>query len=140
MAAADGSGRLKVKNVIGVAQHCELLSERELQLTAKDATELVGLMASGVISSYEVTLAFCKRAAIAQQLTNCLAEIFFDEELARAKELDEHLERTGEPVGPLHGRPFSIKDQFNIKGKDSAAGFVAWIGKPQAEDAAVVHI
>jgi Asp-tRNA(Asn)/Glu-tRNA(Gln) amidotransferase A subunit family amidase len=129
-----------VKNVMSVARTCGLLTQHELDLTQLDATDLVGLLACGVVSSYELTLAFCKRAAIAQQLTNCLAEVFFDEGLARAKELDEHLSLTGKTVGPLHGLPFSIKDQFDIEGKDSAAGFVAWIGHPKAEDAAVVRI
>jgi amidase len=35
--------------------------------------------------------------------------------LARAKELDQHLEKTGKPVGPLHGLPISLKDQFRVK-------------------------
>jgi Asp-tRNA(Asn)/Glu-tRNA(Gln) amidotransferase A subunit family amidase len=35
--------------------------------------------------------------------------MFFDQALERAKELDEHLCRTGQPVGPLHGLPISFK-------------------------------
>jgi Asp-tRNA(Asn)/Glu-tRNA(Gln) amidotransferase A subunit family amidase len=35
--------------------------------------------------------------------------------LKRAKELDEVFEKTGKPVGPLHGLPISLKDQFRIK-------------------------
>jgi amidase len=35
--------------------------------------------------------------------------------LARAKELDEYLQKNGKPVGPLHGLPISLKDQFRIK-------------------------
>lgn len=41
--------------------------------------------------------------------TRCLTEIFFDQALERAKELDEHLRQTGQPVGPLHGLPISFK-------------------------------
>jgi len=47
--------------------------------------------------------AFMKRAAIGHQLLCCLTQIFFEEGLARAKELDEYYEKTGELVGPLHG-------------------------------------
>jgi Asp-tRNA(Asn)/Glu-tRNA(Gln) amidotransferase A subunit family amidase len=35
--------------------------------------------------------------------------------LKRAKELDEIFEKTGKTVGPLHGLPISLKDQFRIK-------------------------
>ena len=54
--------------------------------------------------------------------TNCLSEIFFDRALTRAHELDEHLKRTGKPVGPLHGLAISLKDQFDIVGIDSTMG------------------
>jgi amidase len=41
-----------------------------------------------------------------------------------ARSLDEHFARTGQLVGPLHGIPISIKDNFNIAGKASSLGFV----------------
>jgi amidase len=129
-----------IKNVMDVPYTSGLMAKSELDLTEKDATELVGLLASGNVSSYEVTLAFCKRAAICQQLCNCMSDIFFDEGLERAKELDEIFAKTGKVVGPLHGLPFSIKDQFHVKGKDTAAGFVAWIGDVATEDAEAVRI
>ncbi|KAJ4201581.1 hypothetical protein NW767_006667 [Fusarium falciforme] len=46
-----------------------LLSQREREITEKyDASTLIEMMATGAISSVEVTTAFCKRAAAAQQL------------------------------------------------------------------------
>lgn len=69
-----------------------------------------------------------------------MTQVFFEEALERAKELDSILEKTGKTVGPYHGLPFSIKDQFNIKGKDSCSGYIAWVGKPAEEDAPVVKI
>lgn len=46
-----------------------LLTKRERDITdSYDATALLGQLATGDISSLEVTTAFCKRAAIAQQL------------------------------------------------------------------------
>ena len=35
--------------------------------------------------------------------------------LARAKELDEYLQKNEKPIGPLHGLPISLKDQCRIK-------------------------
>ena len=45
-----------------------ILSSEELAITESSAAELVGKMAKGVLKSVNVTLAFCKRAALAQQL------------------------------------------------------------------------
>ncbi len=59
---------------------------------------------------------------------NCLHEIFFDLALARAHELDTHLSTTGTPIGPLHGLPISLKDQFHVPGVDTTMGYVGWIG------------
>lgn len=47
--------------------------------------------------------------------TNCTLEFFPDIALARAKSLDEALKKDGKPIGPLHGLPISLKDQFRIK-------------------------
>jgi Asp-tRNA(Asn)/Glu-tRNA(Gln) amidotransferase A subunit family amidase len=46
---------------------------------------------------------------------NCNLEFFPEKALAQAKELDEYLEKHKKPVGPLHGLPVSLKDQFRIK-------------------------
>ena len=40
---------------------------------------------------------------------NCLTNFFPEKALARAKELDEILAKTGKPVGPLHGLPVGVK-------------------------------
>lgn len=66
--------------------------------------------------------------------TNCLTEIFFNEGIARAKEIDAEYAKTGQPAGPLHGLPVSLKDNFNIKGYDTTVGFVAWCNEPQQHD------
>lgn len=42
--------------------------------------------------------------------------------LARAREVDEHLQRTGQVIGPLHGLPISLKDQFCMKGLETIMG------------------
>lgn len=100
-----------------------LLSPDELAWTeTTDIRELSLLISSRRVSSEELTTAFCKRAAIAQQLTKCLTEIFFDRALSRARELDEYLRNTGCVIGPLHGIPVSIKDRFDVEGVDSTVG------------------
>ncbi|OJI98014.1 hypothetical protein ASPVEDRAFT_126076 [Aspergillus versicolor CBS 583.65] len=116
-----------------------LLTSREIEITESwDATALLGFLASAKISSLEVTAAFCKRAAIAQQLTNCLTEILFDKALDRARLLDEYLAREGKTMGPFHGLPISLKDTMMVKGEYATLGFVSYLKKPPAEENSVI--
>ncbi|KAF7158153.1 hypothetical protein CNMCM5623_002819 [Aspergillus felis] len=118
-------------NVLDIPKKCGILSARELDITENyDATDLLQKLASKELSALEVTTAFCKRAAIAQQLTFCLTETFFDQALTRARQLDDHLTSTGKTVGPLHGLPISLKESFNVAGVPSSLGFVSYLDHP----------
>lgn len=56
-------------NVLAVPRSCGILNEKEIDITENyDATALLEKISSKEFSSYDVVLAFCKRAAIAQQL------------------------------------------------------------------------
>ena len=57
-----------------------------------------------------------------------MLEILFEPALERAKELDLLFSNTQIPIGPLHGLPFSLKDQFHVKGGETTMGYVGWIG------------
>jgi amidase len=59
---------------------------------------------------------------------NCLHEIFFDAALADAQKLDDYYAEHGRPIGPLHGLPVSLKDQFHVKGVETTMGYVGWVG------------
>ncbi|CAF3570909.1 unnamed protein product [Rotaria socialis] len=109
---------------------CGILSELDLEITEiDDIDELSCRIANGIYSAVQVTEAYCKRAAIAHQLVNCLAEILFTQALDRARSLDEYFKSTGgKTIGPLHGIPISFKDQFNIKGVETAMGYIGYLG------------
>ncbi|KAI9658941.1 MAG: hypothetical protein M1821_001901 [Bathelium mastoideum] len=129
----DG-GPTSTRNVLDVPRRSGILTERELELTeAYDATDLLQKLAAGQVGAEELTVAFCKRAAIAQQLTLCLTEVFFEEAIERAKYLDAYFEREGKPIGPLHGLPISVKDYYHIKGQYATLGIVSFISKPVAD-------
>jgi amidase len=49
-----------------------LLSEQELKWTNSSATDLVAQLAKGQLKSVDLTTAFCKRAALAQQLVRSM--------------------------------------------------------------------
>ncbi|PTU23917.1 hypothetical protein P175DRAFT_0505686 [Aspergillus ochraceoroseus IBT 24754] len=128
-------------STLDTIRSCGILSTQELQWTEmKDVPELMRLLTSRAVSSVQMTTAFCKRAAVAQQLTGCLTEIFFDRALERAKKLDEELERTGKATGPLHGLPVSVKDRFNVEGFDTTVGWVGLVGKPAGSSSSVVRL
>jgi len=55
-------------NVMGYAKASGILSNEELSITESSAVDLVAKMAAGKLTSVAVTTAFCKRAALAQQL------------------------------------------------------------------------
>ncbi|KAF4583552.1 hypothetical protein EYR38_002304 [Pleurotus pulmonarius] len=130
-----------VQNVLDIPRACGILSERELEIT-----ETVGLdtildkLRSGEWTSVETTTAYYKRAIVAHQVTNCLTEIFVERSLERAQELDDYLRVHRKPVGPLHGLPISLKDQFNMKGLETIMGYVGRIGQYAESDCVIVEM
>ncbi|KAJ5406284.1 hypothetical protein N7465_007568 [Penicillium sp. CMV-2018d] len=128
--------------ILEVPLKCGILTKEELAITElPDATSLRDKLATQEISAIEVTTAFCKRAAIAQQLTSCLTETMFSEALVRAEELDAHIKTTGKPFGPLHGIPISLKETFNIKGVPTSLGFASFLDhEPVNQNSVLVDI
>ena len=62
-------------SVLDIPTRCGILNDVELTITERyDAITLARLVQSGALRAVDVATAFCKRAAIAQQLTNCLNE------------------------------------------------------------------
>ncbi|CAI7572649.1 unnamed protein product [Penicillium glandicola] len=115
-------------------------TERELEITSTSAIVILSHLSSGSWTSEEVTKAFCKTAASAQQLTNCLSEIFFEKAITQAQELDIYFQETGKTKGPFHGLPVSLKDNFNLIGYDSTIGFTSLVNKPATYNSTVVDL
>ncbi|KAF8432586.1 amidase signature domain-containing protein [Terfezia claveryi] len=129
------------RNLISIPETCGILSPRELEITSTPSTtKLLVDIRNRVYTAVEVTMAFCKRASIAHQLTNCLTEILYDSALAQAQELDKHLLATGEPVGLLHGLPISVKDQISIAGTRATSGLVSMVDHIDEKDAYIIEI
>ncbi|KAL1743031.1 amidase signature domain-containing protein [Schizophyllum fasciatum] len=127
-------------NVIDFPRTCGLLNEQDLAITeTDDVSVILKNLATGAWSAVDVTTTFCKRAIVAHQLTNCLTEIWVEDALTRARELDALFAKQG-PVGPLHGLPISLKDQFDVAGKECTMGIASWIGRVSVEDAALVTV
>lgn len=121
-------------SVLDVPARCGILTQAELSITDLDASSLAKAVQSKTLTAAAVATAFCKRAAIAQQLTQCLTETFFDDAIRRGQELDAYLAEHGKPVGPLHGVPVSIKDSFKYRGVQSTLGFVSFLDNPPDDE------
>jgi amidase len=112
----------------------EILSSSELEMTSAPTEMLLQNLREGKWSAVQVTEAFCHRAALAHQLTNCLAEIFFSTALSRAQELDTYFKTHKRPIGSLHGLPVSLKDTFRVAGVETGMGYVGWLGKTETKE------
>lgn len=122
-------------SVLDVPAKCGILTPEEVIVTQNfDAVSLAKVVQVGALKAEGVAIAFCKRAAIAQQLTNCLTETFFDDAIKRGKWLDEYMAKHGKPVGPLHGIPISIKDPFNYTGVQATLGMISYLDRPAATE------
>ncbi|KAK0122254.1 hypothetical protein ONS95_010505 [Cadophora gregata] len=117
-----------------------VLNQADIQITESLPEKLITLLARGQVSATAVTLAFLRRAVVAQRLTNCITELLPKRALSRAKDLDEYSSRHEKPIGPLHGLPISVKEMIGIKDLGLNAGYVAWWGKKADEDAHVLQI
>jgi amidase len=63
-------------SVLDVPRRSGLLTAEELNITERyDAVDLVQKLAKQEVSAYAVTLAFCKRAAIAQQVVSSISHL-----------------------------------------------------------------
>ncbi|KAL2212795.1 acetamidase [Sarocladium strictum] len=111
----------------------QYLNKDEVDITESEVSNILRRIHEGQWKARDVTAAFCHRAALAHQLTNCLHEIFFEAALNDAQALDDHFAATGELKGPLHGLPISLKDQFHVKDVETTMGYVGWIGTFQGE-------
>ncbi len=74
------------------------------------------------LSALELTCAYIDQIHKINPALNALVTLDFDQALATAKQLDQHLHATGKPKGLLHGLPLAVKDVFNTKGLRTTFG------------------
>ncbi|KAB8342779.1 hypothetical protein FH972_022377 [Carpinus fangiana] len=130
------------KDVTTVATDSRHFTPEEVVILHADAETILANIASRKWTSLAVTEAFCKSAVVANQLTNCLTEILFQEAFARAVSLDEHMASTGKVIGPLHGLPMSIKDNFITPPHPSSIGMACFANVPTtpAEESVLIKM
>jgi amidase len=90
------------------------------------------------ISSEEVARAFLDRIAAVNPKLNAVVLLDREGALARARELDAALAK-GDPVGPLHGVPMTIKDSLDTAGMITTGGTTGRRAFVPSNDATVVE-
>ncbi|KAI9056056.1 hypothetical protein LZ554_000987 [Drepanopeziza brunnea f. sp. 'monogermtubi'] len=128
------------RNLTTVPKDSGHFTPEELEIIDSDAEDILLRIKEKKWSAVAVTRAFCKSSTVAQQLTNCLTEILFPEALARAQYLDEHLEKTGQVIGPLHGLPISLKDCMITPPHPSSIGMACYANEPTTQETILVGV
>lgn len=99
-----------------------VMREFSAPLHFQSALSIASQIASGQISSRQVTQYFLDRIARAQAL-NAFTEVFAEQALAQADAADAALRPGGAgPASPLHGVPVAIKDSIEVAGSTASAG------------------
>src|SRR5919106_1318646 len=98
------------------------------------ATELVGLIRSKALSPVEVTRAVLDRIERLNPTLNAFCTLTAEPALKAASAAEQAVMR-GEPLGPLHGIPFSIKDLTVTRGVRTMRGSHIFADDVPAHDA-----
>ncbi|CAE7268156.1 FAAH [Symbiodinium natans] len=90
-------------------------------ILALDIEELAAAIRERRFSALEVLRTYRARAEEIHHACNAVAYWLPDAE-REARQADEHLQRTGEVLGPLHGVPFTVKDHIAVAGTPLTVG------------------
>jgi len=105
------------------------MSDIDLLLTP--ATQAAALIRKKKLSPVEYLDAVLTAAEKAQPKINCFREVMADDARRDATKAEEAVMR-GDPLGPLHGVPVSIKDLVDVKGVPTRHGSAIFDGNPPA--------
>ncbi|PPQ78251.1 hypothetical protein CVT25_011710 [Psilocybe cyanescens] len=123
------------------------LSSSEEKIHALSISQLVSQCQSGTIAPSAIMMAYAKKTLLAQQATNCVADIMFEEALLIPPVANWAPGVDSESVNDdairersLLGVPVSIKDTVDIEGHDSTVGFSSNVGRPATTSSAIVRL
>ena len=106
-------------------------------LSALTATQAAAEMASGAVSSEEVTRACLDRIDAVEGTVKAFAHLDRERALTQAREADQW-RRSGRPIGPLHGVPVAVKDIIETEDWPTECGSPLLAGRRPRTDATVV--
>ncbi len=101
------------------------------------ATELRARVVRKDVSPVEIMRAVLARAERMQPSLNCFITLCGDEAMAEARKAEREV-MVGEPLGLLHGVPFTVKDLVNSRGVRTTFGAVPYNQNVPDHDAVAV--
>ena len=101
------------------------------------AADLALAIRSRKVTSRDVIEAHLARVSAVNPRVNAITTVLADEALAAADAADATLAR-GDPVGPMHGVPVSVKVNIDVAGAPTTAGMLAFANALPAADAPLV--
>jgi len=107
-------------------------------LWRKPAAELAMVIASGRASAVEVMQSHLGRITAVNSGVNAIVRVLEEEALLAAKAADRTIAE-GAAVGPLHGVPFTVKENIDVAGLPTTWGVPALAGAVAPADAPVVE-
>jgi aspartyl-tRNA(Asn)/glutamyl-tRNA(Gln) amidotransferase subunit A len=107
------------------------------ELCFLSASELRGRVQRKEVSPVEITRAVLARAERLQPALNCFITLCGDQAMADAATAERGL-MTGQPLGLLHGIPFTVKDLVNTKGVRTTFGAVPYQANVPDHDAVAI--
>ena len=107
-------------------------------ITDLSAGELAYRIRAGEMSAQEVVEAHIRRIEEVDGKLNAVVIRTFDDARARAAEADRAIAR-GEALGPLHGVPVTIKEQFRVAGTEVTIGLPGQVGQVYDSDGPLVQ-
>lgn len=110
------------------------MSSQDDALWRRSASELAALIRSREVSSREVVAAHLARIEAVNGSINAVTRVLAEAALAAADAADR-----SEPVGPLHGVPFTIKENIDLAGTPTTQGIPALAQAVAEVDAPVVE-
>ncbi|MEY4224846.1 MAG: hypothetical protein RIS33_1780 [Actinomycetota bacterium] len=109
-----------------------------MELWKKNAAELAAMIAKREVSSREVVDAHLARIDEVNPRLNAIVRRFDDQARAAADRADAAV-KAGERLGPLHGVPFTVKENIDLAGTPTTSGVPALAEAVSSSDAPVVE-
>jgi len=112
----------------------------DIEILRSSATELAARIASGDISSIGVVDAFIAQIERVNGSLNAVVVKRYEEARDEARRADEKRAR-GEPLGPLHGVPVTVKECLDVVGTPSTFGIPSRKShRPERDDTYVARL
>lgn len=110
-----------------------------MEIAELSAVQMREALAAGTLRSVEIVEALHARADAREGTVHAFTEQYRDAAIGRAREADVARER-GASLGPLHGLPLSVKENFAMVGTPSTVGLKKRLADRADRNATVVEV